>query len=97
MKLWERSPLEIEIIEDYESEIIGEEQEDFLVAFSDIDGGIVEAKINKKEFEGFPYQLDEGTFFGIFVYKEKENNQTKAAVGPTLKYWNPEWRKECQQ
>lgn len=92
MHPWEKSPLEVEIIEGHEAEIIGEEGEEFFVAFPDRDGEKIEAKIDKKQFEGFPYSVDEGTYFGIIVYRE--DNQTKAGAWPTAEYWNPELRKE---
>ncbi len=91
-KPWERSPLEIEIIDCYEAEIMGEtihEGEDcYCIEFHDYDMSIVEAMILKDKFKNFPHPIKKGTPFGIILYKDKG----KLSVGswPVQRYWSKE-------
>jgi hypothetical protein len=87
---WEKSPLEVTIVESYEAETIGQHGKYYLIEFADVDGGIVEAKLPRKRFRHFPYPVRVGTYFGIIVYKE--GGKTKAGTWPVPMYWNPELR-----
>lgn len=87
---WKGSPLETEIIESHEAEIIGEIEGQYVVAFPDYDGSLIEAEMGKEEFENFPHPVRVGTCFGIIVYKIK--GEQKKGAWPVAKYWNEELR-----
>jgi hypothetical protein len=89
---WERSPLEITILEGFSAQIVGEEGESYHIEFQDHDMSTVGAMIEKKEFENFPHPVKEGTHFGIIVYYD--NGEPIAKAWPVGKYWNEELRKD---
>ena len=75
----------------YEAEILAEEKNNYIIIFYDSDMEPIKAKLSKKEFEGFPYELKQRTPFDIVIYQEKENTP-KANAFPTEDYWNKELR-----
>lgn len=87
---WERSPLEIEILESHEAEIIGEENNEYMVSYPDSDGTPIEGTIEKEKFENFPHPVRVRTSFGIIVYKKDKVIISKP--WPVSKYWNQELR-----
>lgn len=87
-KPWERSPLEIKVIEAWDSEIIGEEGDSYLIEFYDTNMSVVEAKLPKKEFEGWPHPTGPGTCFGIIIYED--NRKLSIGAWPLQHYWNKE-------
>lgn len=91
IKPWEKSLLEIKIIDIYEAEITGEEGNDYLIEFRDAEMEIVEASLPKKEFDGWPEQIKQGSVFGVVIYYHE-----KLSIGawPIEKYWNPNLLKE---
>ena len=89
---WEKSALEVTIIDAYEAEIIDQQNKYYWIEFADNDMEMVEAKLPRKRFRHFPHPTRTETYFGIVLYKE--NRKTKIGAWPVMKYWNPELRKE---
>lgn len=85
---WERSPLEIKIIDCYEAQVVGEEGDFYNIEFHDYDMSIVEAEILKKEFKDWPHPIKEGTCFGIMIYKY--NGELKVGSWPLKQFWSKE-------
>jgi hypothetical protein len=77
---------QIDIIDVYEAEIIGEEDNNYLIEFRDAEMKIVEAILPKKEFEKHPGTITIGTPFGIVLYKQQDS--IKIGAWPDEKYWN---------
>jgi len=90
---WEQPRTEIEILNGYEAEIIGEEGEDYMIAFGDTDGGQVEANMCKKDFDVFPHPVRVGTMFGIITFRTTVVPGVVCGAWPVSKYWNDDLRK----
>ncbi len=88
---WEKSRLEVEIIDAYEAEIEGQEQKYYWIEFYDSHMRIVEAKLPIRRFRHFPHPTKVGTYFGLVIYKE--GGKRKIGPWPLTKYWNPDLRK----
>lgn len=89
---WELDSTRIDIVETYAAEVVGEDGQDYLIEFADYDGGTVEARLGKCEFEDLPYPVEDGTYFGIVVYRRKDQRGTTASVWPVAEYWHPTLR-----
>ena len=96
---WERSPLEIKIRATNDAQILGEEGDDYLVVFYEEDMTPVEARVEKKQFEGHPGNPRPGSYFVLVVYHdlkidpEPNKNSVIAAPWPIPRNWNKELRK----
>jgi len=85
---WKLDSTEVDIVEAYEAKVIGEDGGEYVIVFTDYDGGTVEARLDKHEFQGFPYLVDEGAFFGIVVYRREGQPGTTASAWPVAEWWH---------
>ena len=91
---WEMNKSLVNVIKAYGSKITGELKDGkYSVDFTDFDGTIVEAELEKEKFDVLPYSVGEGTRFWIVFYKLKEREEIKATTWPVAKYWHESWRK----
>ena len=79
----------LEIVETHEAEIIGEDEGEYVIAFPDYDGELVEANIDKSDFDALPHPVRVGSLFGLVVYRKKGSRTTSASVWPVSRYWHP--------
>lgn len=91
-KPWLLNKSEIKIIDVYEAEIIGEENEKYFIEIFNKDYSIIEARLYKSEFKYFPHPIGVGTSFGmiLFCYGEK----VSINAWPVLEYWHKSWRED---
>jgi hypothetical protein len=104
MNPWELDSSQVEIVRSYETEIMGEDGDKYLIEFADKDGGMVEAKLPKKEFEGVPglgeprgmsgWQPAVGSmlYCGIVIYRMKGEKGLRVGIWPLASYWHPSLR-----
>jgi hypothetical protein len=102
---WTLPASEVEIVQSFESEVVGEEGDDLAIAFHDKDGGRVEAHIPKSEFRFFPEEAkppiggEAGcAHFGIVVFRLQGEAGVRCSSWPLMRHWHPSWQsyKECE-
>lgn len=93
MKPWEMESKDVDIIESYDAEVIGERGKEYSIEFIDPDGKFVEALLPKIEFDWLPHEIGIGTNFWIVIYYTKDKNRMKMSTWPVAKYWHESWKK----
>ena len=83
---WEKSSLEVKIIDCYECAAHYADKKAYYFDFMDKRGYIVEAEILKKEFKNLPYKMTADSFFIIVTYQE--GSKLECSVWPTPNYWH---------
>lgn len=89
MKQWQCPANEIEILKSYECQVFGAKDDNYLIEFYDDDMSVVEAEVAKKEFDGFPYPIKDGTHFGTVIFKTLATGTVCAQAWPLWKFWHP--------
>ncbi len=93
---WKKSSLKVIIEDVFGAEICGEQGKNYIIEFIDSEWKIVTDIWPKKRFRNFPYEnpwnLPEGTIFGMVLYCEE--NHKKIGAWPLKKYWNTELLKD---
>jgi hypothetical protein len=88
---WQMDPLEVTIVDGYEAEIFGEEEDSYWITFHDEDMTPVEAKLKKAEFRNWPHPPMDDPYFGIMLYLDMtDNGKFKLCAWPLKHNWNPE-------
>ena len=87
---WLLSEEDIKILQAFEAEIVGQENNDYIVSFADDNGDHIEARIPKAEFEILPYPCVLGACFHIVVYERIKESVKIASIWPDAKHWHPD-------
>ena len=90
-RLWEMDKSEVEVLESFDGEIIGEKGYDFLLKFMESDGTYFEADLPKSEFKYFPHEVGVGTHFWVVVSETDPEDDIDISVWPIAKYWHESW------
>lgn len=88
---WQMEKSKVEIIEEYDAQIVDDEGEDYAIEFFDYDGSVVEASLPKKDFKILPHSVKTGTHFWIVVYRLKDRSGTALTVWPVKGFWDKSW------
>ncbi len=90
---WDMDKSLVDVIQSYDSRIVGESDGHYDIMFFDKDRNLIEARLFKNEFESLPYKAGMGTHFSIVLYKVKGVENLNMEVWPVAKYWHESWRK----
>jgi hypothetical protein len=106
-KPWELPEDRITIIESHEAEVIGEDGDDYIIKFPDVDGKPIEGNLPKTDFENLPHSVRVGTNFSLVAFVEKglpgfdektwrlppgASRISKASVWPLVRHWHSSLR-----
>jgi len=94
MNNWERTDGKIEILYNYGAEIscddvaYTKDRDSYIIEFLDENCAVVETLMKKSEFKGFPYEVSEGVWFSLVVFKDGPDSKEKAEAWPIPRHWS---------
>lgn len=90
MNPWEQDKKLIEIVVNYDAQVVSINEDIINIEFTDTDDVIVETEIDKKHFEVLPYPIVVGTRFFIVLYRRVADKVGPLifTLWPIAKYWS---------